>query len=161
MRDFKEKLFPLTALLLAFLTLGFMIRILFVDRGEILTGPPDLYVTLDGEPFFLQEASHEWNARLGPTRMMGGEGHGKEATEDDEVATVLDSAAFDFGEYPPLSISATYAESLTGEERPARFENGRLYFEEGLWIYTVTAEWEGENYNGTASYSLRVNKTSN
>ena len=45
MRDFKEKLFPLSAVFLAFLVLGFMIRILFVKPAEVLTGPPDLYVT--------------------------------------------------------------------------------------------------------------------
>ena len=159
MRDFKEKLFPLSAVLLAFLVLGFMIRILFVKPAEVLTGPPDLYVTIDGEPFFLQESSYEWNARLGMTRLMGGEGHGHEATEKDEISTFADAAAFDFGEYTPKSISATYAESLTAEEMPAHFENGKLRLEDGLWIYTVKAAWESESYNGKATYSLRINKS--
>lgn len=157
MRDFKEKLFPIAALLGAFLVLAFMIRIFVIDPDDVLTGPPDLYVTIDDDPFFLQEASSKWNARLGMTRSMGGEGHGHEATEKDEIRTSVPSAYFDFGDYPPASISATFSESLTGKENPARFEDNRLYFEDGLWIYTVTAAWESENYNGKASYSLRIN----
>ncbi len=161
MRDLRDKLFPLSAVFLAVLVLVAAISILFrmADHEEVLTGPPDLYVTIDGDPFFLQEASSKWNARLGMTRSMGGEGHGHEATEKDEISTSADAAAFDFGEYTPKSISATYAESLTAEEMPAHFENGKLRLEDGLWIYTVTAEWEGENYNGKASYSLRINKS--
>ena len=158
MRDFKEKLFPLSAVFLAVLVLGFMIRILFVKPAEVLTGPPDLYVTIDSEPFFLQESSSEWHAILGKVR-SNGEGHGHEATEKDEISTSADAAAFDFGEYTPKSISATYAESLTAEEMPAHFENGKLRLEDGLWSYTVKAEWEGENYNGKATYSLRINKS--
>ena len=159
MRDLRDKLFPLSAVFLAVLVLVVSISILFrlADHGEVLTGPPDLYVTIDDDPFFLQEASSKWNARLGMTRSMGGEGHGHEATEKDEIRTSVPSAYFDFGDYPPASISATFSESLTGKENPARFEDNRLYFEDGLWIYTVTAAWESENYNGKASYSLRIN----
>ena len=89
MRYIRDHLFPISAVLLAILVLAGTVSILFrlANRPEVLTGPPDLYVTVDGEPFFLQETSSKWYANLGVTRIPGAESHGHEATENDESKT--------------------------------------------------------------------------
>ena len=156
MRDFKEKLFPIVALLLAFLVLGGMIRMMYTDHSNLLTGPPDLYVTADGDPFFVQESSSNWSARLGRNRWMGGEGHGHEATRKDMISAASETIFFDFGEHPPQNLTASYSEDRTSERIPLSFENNRLHLQPGICYYWISAVWEGENYSGTAEYSLLI-----
>ena len=130
---------------------------LFVDRIDPLLSPPHPLVQLDEYSFELKDASAEWTPKTVRGRGTGYL-HGKEATREDIRTTDCDIAVFDFGKYPPQSISATYASSLTAEELPTDMFGFELPLKSGSWIYTITAEWHTDEYEGIAKYSMWIVK---
>ncbi|MBQ1251171.1 MAG: hypothetical protein IIY00_06195, partial [Clostridia bacterium] len=127
MRDFKEKLFPLAVLAGALLVLGLMLRILVINPKDVLTGPPDLYITLDDGPVFVQESDYNWATYEGYKR-SGRARKGKESfpSAEDEIITSSEDLSFDFGKYAPTHITVTYASTLTGEKTSIPVENNKF-----------------------------------
>lgn len=165
MRNLRDKLFPLSAVFLAVLVLVATISILFrlADHGEVLTGPPDLYITLDGEPFFMQESYYNWTVRFNR-----GSSHGEKPGESfpfekDKHTTDAAYLQLDFGAYPPQRITAAYALERTGEKTSVPITDHRLELLPGTYYYFITAEWEGDGksstYSGIARYNLLIHKT--
>jgi len=164
MRDFKEKLFPLSALLLAFLVLGFMIRILFVERDNILLAPPDLHIVLDDDPIFVQESYYNWATYQGFKRQQ----HARKDNESfpsakDEIITSSEDISLDFGKHAPQQITVAYASTLAGEKTSIPVKNNKFELLPGTYYYFITCEWEkvtpSYEYFGTAKYNLLLTCT--
>ena len=164
MRDFKEKLFPLAVLLLAFLALGFMIRMLFIERDNILTAPPDLYIGLDDDPVFIQESYFEWSTFEGYKRKRSARKDNESfPSAKDEIITSSEDISLDFGKHAPQQITVAYASTLTGEKTSIPVKNNKFELLPGTYYYFITCEWEkvtpSYEYFGTAKYNLLLTCT--
>ena len=153
----RRYLFPLS--LLAGVCLIFFGFIYFTHTRFVpVTAPPNPTVTIGDQSFELRPANYEWNYKAVIGR-SGGYWHGKEATRRDMRQTEADTVVFDFGEMPPLRLTAVYFAEHGKPETPAEIENGVLTLQPGIWIYTVTAEWdESPRYSGIVNFSLCIDK---
>lgn len=161
MRTFKEKLFPVAALAGALLVLVLMLRVLVIDPDDVLTGPPDLYITADGDPFFVQESCYDWVAYQGYKRSVRARKDQESfPSSDDKIVTTAEDILLDFDKYAPTYITVTYASTLTGEKSSVSVENNKFKLLPGTYYYFVNAEWGEETpsyaYAGTAKYNLLV-----
>ena len=157
MRILKEKPLAVIAILLVVALFAALIFFFTRERPEVLYGPPDLYVTLDAEPVFVQEAYHKWHARHGFGTMNGTGGSDRLPSADDEIAADSGEMIIDFGAYPPQSLNVSYSTLQNHERKPLQVENGKVELIPGSVFYHITAEWQAEKYSGMARYNILIN----
>ena len=131
-----------------------------VTSKKILQAPPKLEIVYDGGQFEAQKGTYSWHYDTGDgtwSAVMADSAHPLQMKKHlDLVSCGSKQIQLVFEEIPASFTVRCWPKSAFGNtdaiSETAQLWNNTLNLNEGGWIYEVTANWNDECYNGTATY---------